>query len=287
MSILVIGGTGNVGSQVVRGLLSKGASIRVLILSADKGKSLPKGAVGVVGNLNNPASLLPAMQGVEKVFLLLPLSPTEGQDGVAAVKVAKEAGVRHVVYLSVHNVEQAPHVPHFKSKIDTQAALNAAGLAATLIRADYFYQNDAWLKQPVMESGLYTQPIGEVGINAVDVRDIAEAAVNALTQPGHEGKQYPLVGPDRLTGPKAADTFSHHLGRPIRYAGNDLDAWEKQASQMMPDWLVKDLKLMFKEFQEHGLLATDQDLRQVETILGHRPHSYDAFVAEVTKTWQT
>ncbi len=93
MSLLVIGGTGTIGGGVVQGLLSKGVNVKVLTRSAEKAKALPKGVVGAIGQLSDPASLSAAMQGVEKLFLLTPLSPTEGQDGVTAVKAAKQAVV--------------------------------------------------------------------------------------------------------------------------------------------------------------------------------------------------
>jgi uncharacterized protein YbjT (DUF2867 family) len=120
-----------------------------------------------------------------------------------------------------------------------------------------------------------------VGLSRVDVRDIADAAVDALTGPGHEGQTYPLVGPDVLTGEATAAVYSRHLGRAVRYGGDDLDAWEDQARQALPDWLVRDLRIMFKHFQRLGLVATDADLAAVRRALGREPRRFDAFAAEL------
>lgn len=285
MSILVIGGTGTVGSPVVRGLLGRGVRVRVLIRSAEKAKSLPEGAHSVRGNLTEASTLAGAMKGIVRVFLLTPLSQTETEEGLAAVRAAQAAGVRHLVYLSVHHVDHAPHVPHFKSKIAIQKALKDSGMAFTLIMANNFYQNDYGFKQAIMQSGIYPQPIGHIGLHRVDVRDIAEAVVNVLTQPGHEGKRYPLVGPESLTGQGVAEVYTRHLDREIRYGGNDLEAWAAQAIRTLPAWMVRDFKIMYQFFQEHGLLATEEDLAQQEQILGHPPISFDAFVGEVTGAW--
>jgi uncharacterized protein YbjT (DUF2867 family) len=68
--------------------------------------------------------------------------------------------------------------------------------------------------------------MGSAGLSRVDVRDIAEAAAVALTQPGHEGQTYDLVGPAEVIGESTAKVWSEVLGKPITYAGDDLQAWE-------------------------------------------------------------
>jgi uncharacterized protein YbjT (DUF2867 family) len=286
MSILVTGGTGTVGTQVVRRLVELGQPPSVLLHSTEKAKFLPVGVQGVVGALDNPGSLAKAMQGFERVFLLTPLDPKEAEMGITAVKTAKAAGVRHLVYLSVHKVDAIPQIPHFQSKIEIEKAIKSASLAYTLLMPNNFYQNDEQFKQAILEYGVYPQPIGDIGLNRVDVRDIADAAVTALTQPGHAGKRYPLIGPDTLTGRAVADTYSRHLGRTIRYAGNDLAAWEAQALTMMPDWLVHDVKIMYQRFQRHGLVASKEDFAEQAKILGRPPRSFDAYVLELTTEWK-
>jgi uncharacterized protein YbjT (DUF2867 family) len=286
MNILVTGGTGIVGSQVVRRLVEQGQRVSVLMRPGEKARSLPAGAHGIMGDLDDPASLSKAMQGIERVFLLTPLHPREAELGINAVKAAKSAGVRRLVYMSVHHVDDGPHIPHFWSKIEIEKTLKDSALAHTLIMPNNFYQNDDWFKQAILEYGVYPQPIGDIGLNRVDVRDIADAVVNALTQPGHEGKRYALVGHDTLTGKAVADAYSRHLDRAIKYAGNDLDTWEAQALKMMPDWLVHDLKTMYQHFQKHGLVASKTDLAEQAKVLGHPPRSFDAYVREVTAVWK-
>jgi uncharacterized protein YbjT (DUF2867 family) len=118
-------------------------------------------------------------------------------------------------------------------------------------------------------------------LSRVDVRDIAQAAVNALTEPGHEGQTYPLVGPDVLTGEATAAVYSRHLDREIRYGGDDLQTWAEQARAALPDWMVRDLCAMFEHFQRHGLVATDADLAAVRRALGREPLRFEDFAAEL------
>jgi uncharacterized protein YbjT (DUF2867 family) len=105
MSILVIGGTGMVGGHVVRGLLRNGEQVRVLTRSSDKADAFSLGAQGIIGDLQKPETLRWAIKGIDRVFLISPLSPTQGEEGRAVVAAANRAGVRYLVYLSTYHVE--------------------------------------------------------------------------------------------------------------------------------------------------------------------------------------
>ena len=286
MSVLVIGGTGMVGGHVVRGLLTKGEAVHVLTRSADHADVLPLGANGIIGDLRKPETLRCAMKGIDRVFLVTPLSPTETEEGLAVVAAANRAGVRHLVYLSAYHVERAPHIPHFKSKVEIQKALRDSGMAFTLIMANNFFQNDLMYRESILEEGIYPQPIGDIGLNRVDVRDLADAVVTTLTQTGHEVHCYPLIGLEVLTGQDVADIYTRSLGREIRYGGNDLEVWGEKAAHTLPGWLVPDLKLMYEFFQRHGLLASEEDFALQANVLGHPPRCFHTFVGETVAAWE-
>jgi uncharacterized protein YbjT (DUF2867 family) len=88
-------------------------------------------------------------------------------------------------------------------------------------------------------AGLYPNPIGKAGIAAIDVRDIADAAVVSLTTDGHAGKTYDLVAPFPLNGPSAAAIWSEGLNKQVRYADLPVEAFEP-LRQIFPAWLAKD-----------------------------------------------
>jgi uncharacterized protein YbjT (DUF2867 family) len=138
----------------------------------------------------------------------------------------------------------------------------------------------------LLQYGVYPQPIGSAGLSRVDVRDIAEAAAVALTSSGHEGESYDLVGPEVHTGESTAAVWARALGKPIAYGGDDLEAWEKQSLQYMPDWAVFDFKNMYAFFQEHGLKATPEAIERQTRLLGHAPRSFGAFVGETASAWR-
>jgi uncharacterized protein YbjT (DUF2867 family) len=278
--IVAIGGTGTVGSQTVQELLKRGAEVRVMTRSTNRIASLPKGVEGVVGSMLQPESLPVIFAGADELFLITPLDRDETAQGIEAVDAAVAAGIRRIVYLSVYQADKALTIPHFVSKLPIEGVIRASGVEHTILRPNNFYQNDLAVLDAI-RAGVYPQPSGSVGMHRVDVRDIAEAAAIALTQPGHSGKTYPLVGPRAWTGAGISEMLTRHLGKPVIYAGDDLKAWAARMRAFMPGWLVRDLEIMFQHFLNAGLLATQAEIDQSTALLGHAPRTYEAFVKEV------
>jgi uncharacterized protein YbjT (DUF2867 family) len=288
MRHLVLGGTGTVGSLVVRGLLDKGETVRVATRDAQRAKALPKGAAAVVGDLVDPATYPAIFDGsADTLFLLTANGPSDLMEGLAAVNEAKRTKVKRVVHLSIQDVEKIPEAPHFASKIAIENALKASGVAWTILRPNNFYQNDLWSREAIVQYGVYPQPVGDIGCSRVDTRDIADAAVRALTEDGYVGKTCTLAGPDVLTGRDCAAEFAKALGKPVAYAGNDLEAWKKSMAPYLPAWAVYDYALMYAAFQATGLRATPAQLAETRAILGREPRRYADFVKETAAVWRT
>jgi len=106
MKILVTGGTGNVGSGVVKELLKRGAAVRLLSRKQPEASKLPANVEVTVGDLLDPASVEQAMKGVDKLFLLNAVVADELTQALIAYGLAKRAGLRHVTYLSVFKADQ-------------------------------------------------------------------------------------------------------------------------------------------------------------------------------------
>ncbi|HET9768906.1 MAG TPA: NmrA family NAD(P)-binding protein, partial [Thermoanaerobaculia bacterium] len=178
------------------------------------------------------------------------------------------------------------HLPHFGSKRLVELALAQSGLEYTVLRPNNFYQNDYWWKDVMLQYGIYPQPIGSTGISRVDVRDIADGAVAALVTDDHVGEIYEMGGPDLCTGENTAQTWSEVLGREVRYAGDDLDAWEEQNLRYLPPTVVYDFRLMYQLFQDHGLKLTPADATRLEKLLGHPPRGFADFARETAAAWK-
>ncbi len=285
MRVLVTGGTGNVGGRVVRDLAEQGVDVLVMTRSPDGKPELPTGASYVAGDLEDRDSVIRAMTEADRVYLLTPLHPDETQLGRDAVWAAADARVEHVVFQSIHRAVEAMHVPHFASKVSIADELARSGVPYSIVAPNSFFQNDMGLLGPITQVGVYPLPVGPVGISHVDCDDIAAAAVKCLLGSGHEGKTYPVVGPAAHTGDQVAEVWAEALGRPVIYVGDNLDAFEHGALEMMPSWLASDLRTMFAHFIEHGWIATDAEIAELTALLGRPTRSYENWVAEIAKDW--
>src|SRR6202140_4799820 len=284
MKILAIGGTGNVGSEVVKELKKRNADVRILVRK--KGTATPEGVEVAVGDLLDPVSVQQALHGVDKLYLLNAVTPDELTQGLIAYDLAKRLKLKHIVYHSVFRVEHFKDVPHFASKLAIESAIQEFDVPFTIIRPNYFIQNDASFKDLLTKMSVYPNPLGLVGISAVDIRDIAEAAAISLMSDKHFGKTYNVSGPAILSGPKVASIWSRVLGKEIKYAGDNLDIFEEQMRKHAPTWAAFDIRMMFQGYLERGFVAEDDDAAILTKLLGHEPRAYEDFANETMREWQ-
>jgi uncharacterized protein YbjT (DUF2867 family) len=281
MTILVIGATGNVGRPTVAGLLAQGAAVRALSRSADNLAKLPEGVEGVIGDLEASDGLEAACAGIDKLFLITSNGESETARGLKAVAAAKLAGVKHIVFLSVANPNKEPGIPHYLAKLPIEEVIRNSGAEFTFLRPNFFMQTDMSVIPVIKEHGVYPMPIGTIGNNRVDTRDIADCAVRVLTEDGHAGADYFLHGPDTISGPGAAEVYAKHFGRGVVHGGDDVDAWGKPVEAFLPPWLLDSLKKMFIGQQLHGGVADADAVAASAAAVGHELRTFDAFVGEL------
>jgi uncharacterized protein YbjT (DUF2867 family) len=287
MKVLVTGGTGRVGSEVIKELVKRNVSVRALVRKEDASTKMPEGVESVQGDLLDPISVRNALDGVDKLYLLNAVVADELTQGLIAYDLAKKLKLKQIVYHSVFKVEEFKDVPHFASKLAMESALREFNLPFTIIRPNYFFQNDVSLKDALMKAGMYPMPLGTPGVSAVDTRDIGEAAAIALTSDDHLGKTYNLNGPEILSGKKIASIWSGLLGKEIRYPGEDLDFFEETMRQSAPSWSAFDIRMMFQGYLERGFAAEDGDIETLTKLLGHPPRRYEDFAKETVDGWQS
>jgi uncharacterized protein YbjT (DUF2867 family) len=285
MKILVTGATGNVGRLLVKQLIDRGTAVRIFTRKQPQQNQYPNEVEVAVGDLLDPDSVANAMKGIDKLFLLNAVSPSELTEALIGFGIARRVGVRHITYLSVFKANEMKAAPHMATKFSVENAIRESDISFTILRPNYFMQNDAGLKPVIAGMGFYPMPLGPVGVSAVDIRDIAEAGAISLTEKGHEGQTYDLVGPTAVTGPSNAEVWSKLLGKPVIYAGHDLDRWENQVRSQMPSWMAFDVRTMFEGFFAHGYTATATEVGRLTKLLGHAPRSYEAFATEIATDW--
>jgi len=289
MSILVTGATGTIGSQVLTRLAGQVTQIRALTRSPQTAR-LPAAIEPVAGDLADVDSLRVALQGVDTLFLLVPNVADELTQAMLALSVARESGIKGIVYLSVLKGDSYADVPHFAGKYAVERMIDDLNLPATVLRPAYFIQNDLRQKEPLLKFGVYAMPIGSKGVSMVDIRDIGEAAAIELVR-RHRAptvlprETYSLVGPDPLNGENLTRIWGAALDRPIRYGGDDLAAMEQRMKGMIPSWHAMDLRLMLSRYQTDGAVASATDVARLTALLGRAPRSYQAFAKDAAAQW--
>lgn len=288
MTILVTGATGNVGRQVVEQLVKRGANVRVLVRNPGNA-SFAAGVDLMQGDLLDVDSLHKAFAGVSTLFLLNGVVPDEFTQALIALNVARQAGVRRVVYLSVIHSDIFVNVPHFAGKFGVERMIEQMGFSGTILRPAYYMDNDRTIKDIVFGYGTYPMPIGDKGLAMIDTRDIGEIAAIELIRHDAATRPLPLermnlVGPDTLTGAAVAAIWSDVLERPVVYGGGDTAGFEQTLRQFMPSWMAYDMRLMSERFLSDGMVPETGDVARLTALLGRPLRSYRDFAAETAAT---
>ena len=161
MNVLVLGGTGMVGSEVVRALLEKG--VTSITATSRSGTGPVANVRWVAADLEDPTSLGPAFEGQDRLYLLTPLHPDETELGMRAVVAAENAGVSRIVLHSVFRAERYPDIPHFASKVRIFEAIQGSQIPWTVIKPNSYFQIDLAVLDAMRQYGVYGMPLGSSG----------------------------------------------------------------------------------------------------------------------------
>jgi len=210
--IVVTGGTGRVGAQVVAQLRERDLPVRVV--SRRPARS-PDGTEAARADLADPASLEPHLLGADALFLLWPFISAE-LTAALAPKLA-EIAARHVgrvVYLSAQPAGDRPG----SSWALAEQAIEDAGVPWTFLRPTGFASNTLMWADQIRSDDLVRWPFGAAARALIDERDIAAVAVRVLTEDGHAGSRYVLSGPAVLTQVEQLVAIGQALGRDLTWA---------------------------------------------------------------------
>jgi len=230
---VVTGATGNTGSVVANALLDAGQKVRILVRDATKAQALSaRGAEVVVGELSDPAALGRALSGATALYLLSPPDPKSEHFLAerasmlsAAANAAKNANLKHVVFLSSVGAQHAEGTGPIRSVHAGEHALRAAGLSATFVRAASFVDNWASVLPIAEKDGVLPSFVpAALTFPMVDTRDIGRTAAQALLDGPRGVRIIELSGPSDVNANDVAQAASKILGRPIKVAEAPLDA---------------------------------------------------------------
>ena len=277
--ILITGATGTVGSEVVKRLSAQGIQARAVTRDFAKVEASRLPHVQFVnGDFDSPDSMRRACSGVERAFLLSNSSERAEQQQTAFVEVAKQSGVRHIVKLSQLHADVNSPGRFLRYHAAVETAVQAAGLTFTFLRPNLYMQGLLNFAQSIKEKSAFFAAAGEARISAVDVRDLADVAVAALTGSQHDNKHYSLTGPEGLTFGEMAKELSAALGRTITFVDVPPDAMrEALAGLGFPAWQADGLLEEFAMYRRGEATAVESG---VVEALNRSPRSFGEFARD-------
>lgn len=265
-SAVVIGGTGKTGARVAQRLTVEGIPNRIA-----------SRASGTLFDWNDQTTWQPAMSGVEAAYvtyapdLAVPGSSTHIEE---FAELAHSEGVRRMVLLSGRGEPAAQKAEQVLADSDLEWAV---------VRASWFAQNfsEGYLLDPIREGHL-ALPVGGVGEPFIDVDDLADVAVAALTRTDLLGRVLEVTGPELLTFAEAVDTISTASGRAVEFERIGRQQFSDSMTEVgVPSDVVDLLTYLFAEVLD----GRNQSVTGVvEEVLGRPARDFPTFAAEAART---
>lgn len=277
--ILITGAGGTVGGELVKKLRASGTRFRAGYYSAKKTEEAKQaGEDGIAIDFAKPETLRPALEGVDKVFLISGNAPNQTELELNVVSESKKAGVRHIVKSSVWGAESEAF-SFAKVHRPVEKGIEASGMAYTFLRPNGYMQNMSnFYADTIRAQGAFYLPAPGARVSHVDVRDIAAVAARVLTERGHEGKAYDLSGPEALTNSQIAEKLSAATGKKITYVSlSDAEFKKAMIESGAPSAAADAVIELFHYYISGQASRISPAVRQ---ITGHDPISFDQYAKD-------
>ena len=278
--ILIIGAAGKTGRAVIQNLRAKKEPIRAFVHHPGQVSQLKATGVleVVVGDLNDVASLSRAAQDVRAIYHIPPnVAPHEVSIGKVVIRVARAANVEQFVYHSVLH-PQINAMPHHWKKLLVEELLIGSGLNYTILQPAVYMQNILSQWDNIVIDGIYSIPYArDTQLSFVDLEDVAQVAARVLSEPGHQGATYELVGTPPLSQIELSEILTRHLDRTVEVKVIPLEIWERTAQDSgLGNYQVSTLIKMFMYYQQNGFGGNPKVLTG---LLGRQPNSIHNFLS--------
>jgi uncharacterized protein YbjT (DUF2867 family) len=274
---IVLGATGTNGRQVVRALLGMGERVRAVVRDPAQAAGIAGDRVEVVaGELTQPASLERAFAGGTRLFLLVPVSPTQADRELDALRAARTAGIGRVVKFSAIGADPLSGGHFSRTHGIAEAALRQSGLGWTIIRAAFFYSNLLFAAEAIKRSNQYTGHWAGHSAAWVDPSDLGEVCARCMVDPAQAGATLTATGPAALTNAEVCEALSRVLGRRIAYVDQPPQVYEQTlTAHGSPEWYAR-AEVALGDVVRSGVAREVTDT--VARLTGRRPRPIDEYI---------
>ena len=252
--ILLTGATGRVGSAAAKALARANIPFRALVRDPDKVAFDPDAAEIVQGDLNDPAIVEQALQGVSRALIVMGNHPDQAKLERQFASLAADGGVSHLVKVS--SMEAAPDATATlpKNHYDTEQHIASLGVDWTFLRPNYYMQNMLMYAGSIARTNSFALPLGTAKTAMIDSRDVGEVAAVVLTGEGHAGQAYRLTGPAMMDFHEVAARMGTVLERPVSYVAQSPEVFREVLGQFIQSvWQLDAVCELFAEIAAGSL----------------------------------
>lgn len=282
--ILLTGITGNNGGATANALLEKGEKFRALVRDPAKAADWAARGVEIVqGDLNDPASVEAALEGIDRAVLVMPNSLDQERLELSFIETAKKVGLPWILKLSSPEAVRGTTSPLPLAHIAAEDAIMESGMNWTFVRPSFFMQNFRGAIPQAKATGKFAMPMGDGTAALTDCADAGAFIAHVLTDKTpeqHYGQCYDITGPDEvLSFADIARIMGDAMGKAVVYEHCDPKAYqEKLRPFVTSDWHSDAVAHLFAEIADDttpGVKTTT-----FQDIMGRPGKSFREFVAE-------
>ena len=284
------GGTAGVSPQVVAQLRDRGEAVRAMV-HHDDSRADPLRALGaevITGDLTNPVDVAAAMNGVNRMFFSMSVSPDYLQATAVVCAIATElCRLEVLVNMSQMTVSQMTATSTEESKQQrlhwlAEHVINWSGIPAVHVRPTVFLENPFFATlaaRSIRDTGEISLPFGTGRTSPIAASDVAEVVTAVLCAPqDHIGAVYELTGPATLDIDEIAEQYSQALGRPVTAVSPSYDQFLQQLDKVgLPAHVQQHIATMAKLHREDRYNRATRDF---EDITGHPAQTVRRYVEQ-------
>lgn len=283
--IFIAGAAGNIGSALIDTIENRDEVVAG-VHSPDKGKALTaEGVEARVYDFNDVDSMVAAMDGCDRMFLVLPFEEKLARYGRLAVDAAMKADIEYIVRSSGYGASSDAHWRLGREQGMVDQFVEDSGIPFTILRPNTFMQNFTSHYADMVRSGTLTMPEEDYSVSYIDVRDIAACAAQLFADSeDHVGNFYALTGPEGLTLTQVAEQISTASGLDVTYTNVPEEQFiDGLKAAGIPEWNIN-MIVSLTRVVKLGMIGNVT--QAVEYLTGSPARSFADFAAENADAWK-
>lgn len=281
--VLIIGGTGNIGRELVKMLLEKKREVRLTFRNEEKlnTEGWKTQTENISFSFAETDKYTDILNDIDKLFFVAPPQSSNAYEMITPfLNEVYKSDVKQIVFSSAMGVEFDDSSPLRKLELD----IMNSGTAYTFLRPNWFMQNfNSVYLHGIRKYGQIAIPAADSKTSFVDTRDIAELACEAIEYDGHASKEYTVTGSEALDHAEVASILSEVSGKKIIYVPLTEHEFRKNAINAgIPEMAVKYMLFLYKAMRDGYTAPVSNDL---PSVLGHSPIKFNEYANDFKEYW--